>query len=63
MRFEDLPIIFDEVEKNGEWTRRVNRIGTISELLEIWNIDDENETSEMAQVLRHLREYVSKISE
>ncbi|MDA0814881.1 MAG: hypothetical protein O3C21_21080 [Verrucomicrobia bacterium] len=29
----------------------------MAELLDIWDIEDENETSEMAQVLRHLRNY------
>ena len=56
--FLSLPIYFDEEEKSGEWTRKVRRKGTIAELLEVWDIDDESETSEMAQVLRHLRNYV-----
>lgn len=56
--FLSLPIYFDEEEKSGEWTRKVKRKGTIAELLEVWDIDDESETSEMAQVLRHLRNYV-----
>lgn len=54
--FLDLPIAFDEDEVNADgWRRRVSRQGTVCELLETWNIDDPNETSAMAQVLRHLR--------
>lgn len=53
--FEDLPIVFDDYETDGEWRRRVKRQGTVKDLLEIWDIDDECEDSEMAQVLRHLR--------
>lgn len=54
--FLDLPIVFDAEEVNSEgWRRRTTRRGTVRELLEIWDIDDESETSEMAQVLRHLR--------
>lgn len=56
MNFTDLPIEFNETEQNGEWTRRTKRQGTVAELLSIWNIDDDNEQSEMAQVLRHLRQ-------
>lgn len=54
-KFEDLPIIFDDYETDGEWRRRVKRQGTIADLLKIWDIDDEYEDSEMAQVLRHLK--------
>lgn len=54
-RFEDLPITFEETEREGEWRRTVKRKGTIKELLDIWDIDDPHEDSEMAQVLRHLR--------
>lgn len=53
--FEDLPIVFDETEWDGEWRKTVKRQGTVKDLLEIWNIDDDCEDSEMAQVLRHLR--------
>lgn len=56
--FLALPITFDEYEQNGEWRRQVRREGTIAELLEVWDIDNESEVSEMAQVLRHLRNYV-----
>ena len=54
-KFEDLPIVFDDYEQDGEWRRRVKRQGTIKELLEIWDIDDPHEDTEIAQVLRHLR--------
>ena len=60
MKFEDLPIIFDETEyhKDG-WKRDVRRQSTISELLKTWDIDDPTENSEMAQVLRHLRRIIN----
>ena len=60
IKFEDLPIIVQDYEKNGEWTRTVKRQTTIAELLKNWDIDDPNEMTEMAQVLRHLRDYMSK---
>ena len=54
--FLDLPITFDDEEVNADgWRRRIRREGTVRELLEIWDIDDPAEVSEMAQVLRHLR--------
>jgi len=56
MKFEDLPIEIKEYEYNKDgWSRKVKKPGTIADLLEIWPIDDPNEDSEMAQVLRHLR--------
>jgi hypothetical protein len=55
MKFEDLPIEFDDEEHNGEWSRPTRRKGTVAELLNIWDIDDPAEDSEMAQVLRYLR--------
>ena len=54
-KFEDLPIFLDETIRDGEWSKTVKRETTISELLEIWDIDDVTDASEMAQVLRHLR--------
>ena len=58
--FLALPIVFNAEEVNAEgWRRRTTRQGTVAELLEIWDIDDESETSEMAQVLRHLRRIMS----
>ena len=54
-KFEDLPIFVDETIRDGEWSKTVKRETTISELLEIWDIDDVTDESEMAQVLRHLR--------
>ena len=54
-KFEDLPIFIDETIRDGEWSKTVKRETTISELLEIWDIDDVTDESEMAQVLRHLR--------
>ncbi|MGD9157241.1 MAG: hypothetical protein PVG39_02430 [Desulfobacteraceae bacterium] len=54
--FENLPIILDDTEKTVDgWSRNIRRPGTVAELLEIWDIDDEYEDSAMAQVLRHLR--------
>ena len=58
--FLNLPIVFYSWEVNAEgWRRQTARQGKVSELLEIWDIDDESETSEMAQVLRHLRRIIS----
>lgn len=54
--FLSLPINFEEMKWEGPHGWKVTRQGKVAELLEIWNIDDENEKSEMAQVLRHLRE-------
>ena len=53
--FLNLPISFSYTESRGGWTREMKRLGTVRELLEIWDIDDPNEDSEMAQVLRLLR--------
>jgi hypothetical protein len=55
MKFEELPIEFNDEERDGEWSRPTRRKGTVAELLEIWDINDPSEDSEMAQVLRHLR--------
>lgn len=60
MKFEDLPIIFDEQEVKDGWRRDVQREGTVAELLDIWDIDDPTEDCAMAQVLRHLREAIGK---
>jgi hypothetical protein len=54
--FLGLPITHVETEWNGEWSRRVTRCGTVKDLLDTWDIDDPNEQSEIAQVLRHLRD-------
>jgi hypothetical protein len=57
-RFEDLPILIaDEEYKNG-WRRTFKKEGTIADLLDIWDIDDDENMSEMAQVLRYLKKYV-----
>lgn len=54
--FLNLPIMIKDDEINAEgWRRPIMRQSTIRELLDTWNIDDETEQSEMAQVLRHLR--------
>lgn len=53
--FLKLPITFMEKQPMGEWTRDIERQGTVEELLKTWDIDDPTENSEMAQVLRHLR--------
>ena len=60
--FKDLPIVLKETERNGEWSRAVYRDSSIAELLETWNIDDPQEESEMAQVLRYLRDAVNEIN-
>ena len=52
---ELLPITFDSVERKEGWSRTIERVGTVGELFEIWDIDNPEETSEMAQVLRLLR--------
>ena len=54
--FLALPITHIETEWNGEWSRRVTRCGTVKDLLDTWDIDDPDEQSEIAQVLRHLRD-------
>jgi protein-tyrosine-phosphatase len=57
--FEELPITIDQrlcKEIDGKiWNSDVKKDVTISNLLEVWDIDDPYETSEMAQVLRHLK--------
>jgi hypothetical protein len=59
-KFESLPIISTEWERNGEWTRPIQRTRTIAELCQTWNIDDPSEMSEMAQVLRYLRDAMTE---
>jgi hypothetical protein len=55
--FADLPIVFEEDETNEKgWRRKTKRLGSVRELLKIWDIDDPHEQSEMAQVLRHLKQ-------
>lgn len=54
-KFLNLPITFSYMESRGGWTRQMKRLGTVKELLEIWDIDDPEQDSEMAQVLRLLR--------
>lgn len=63
LRWEDLPLIVDETEHDGEWSRKVERVKTVGSLLEIWDIDDESDHSAMAQVLRYLREYFPQNAE
>ncbi len=60
IKFEDLPINIEETEYLGGWQRRIAKKGTIKDLLEIWDIADESETSEMAQVLRHLKNIMER---
>ena len=57
MKFEDLPIELTRTKwyKNG-WRKDIKESGTIADLLKVWDIDDPDENSEMAQVLRHLRD-------
>jgi len=38
----------------------MKRLGTVKELLEIWDIDDPEQDSEMVQVLRLLRTATNK---
>lgn len=55
-RFYNLPIVMNEIETQpGGWTRNIQKNGTVKDLLNIWNIDGEKDMSEMAQVLRHLK--------
>jgi hypothetical protein len=60
--FLDLPITLSSTEWNGEWSRQVERLGTVKDLLATWDIDDPDEQSEMAQVLRHLRTAVAMLN-
>jgi len=61
--FLSLPILFDDWEADGVWRRTVKRASSVAELLETWDIDDEAETSAMAQVLRHLRNAMLQIED
>lgn len=56
-----LPIVVDDWESDGKWRRQVRRSSNVAELLDTWDINDETETSEMAQVLRHLRNAMAEI--
>jgi len=62
MRFEDLPITFYDTETKDGWSREVLRNSTVAELLEIWDIDDEDDKCAMAQVLRHLRRIMENVN-
>lgn len=63
MRFEDLPIKLEEVEYSTDgWQRTVQKPGTVADLLEIWDIDDDTDISAMAQVLRHLRRVMENVN-
>ena len=63
-KFEHLRIDFEDIEcREGGWSRRTTKCGTVADLLKIWDIDDVDETSEMAQVLRHLRWAMGRIEE
>jgi hypothetical protein len=53
--FMDLPMAIKTREWNGEWSRLVTRSGTIRDILDDWDIDDERDQSEVCQLLRHLR--------
>ena len=55
-RFYNLPIVLNEIERQpGGWTRNIRKNGTVKDLLDTWDINDKNDTSEMTQVLRHLK--------
>jgi hypothetical protein len=60
-QFEDLPISIRgrSPVSHNTYQITINQI-TIKDLLDIWNIDDIYEDSEMAQVLRHLRAAVAE---
>jgi len=60
--FLDLPITLTSTEWNGEWSRQVERVGAVKDLLATWDIDDPDEQSEMAQVLRHLRTAIAMLN-
>ena len=58
--FEDLPITFFESEtRKGGWTRRISREGKMEELLEIWDIEDDDTIS---QLMRHIQRLVSEVN-
>lgn len=60
--FEDLPIIFDDVERYADgWERKIKRETSVRELLEIWDI--ETCDSAMVQVLRHLRKAMGVLND
>lgn len=59
-RFEDLPILLDDMEYKDGWQRNIQKQGAVSDLLEIWDIDDPSEKSAIVQVLRHLRSIMSR---
>jgi hypothetical protein len=64
--WEDLPITIQDIEQMWDldgikWFRDVTRETTISELLTIWDI--ENDSCETAQVLRHLRNYFNALKD
>lgn len=55
-RFYNLPIVTYERETKADgWTRFIKTQKTVKELLDTWDINDKNDTSEMTQVLRHLK--------
>ena len=53
--FMDLPMTLLSREWDGEWSRLTMRSGTIRDILDDWDIDDEQDQSEVCQLLRHLR--------
>lgn len=58
MKFEDLPITSDVIErKPGGWHRWVKKEITIKDLIEdaVLALDDPEDQSELTQILRHLR--------
>ena len=56
MNFYDLPIVTYERERKPDgWSRRVPKTVTIKDILHTWDINDQNDTSELTQVLRHLK--------
>lgn len=55
-RFYNLPIVIHTTEhKPDGWTRTVQKTVCIKDILDTWDINDKNDTSEMTQVLRHLK--------
>ena len=58
--FENLPLELDDIETQGGWTRKVRKLGTVAGLLDTWELDNPDDMSEMAQVLRHLRNAMVK---
>lgn len=55
-RFYNLPIEINEIERMSDgWTRNIKKTVSIKDRLAIWDINNENDTSETTQILRHLK--------